>query len=170
MSDPAARGAVRRPSEDTSIRQWPPLLWPAMALASLLILMGLGSWKTPALVAGAVLALCVFATSAYLAVRASRDRPWPRGARAVIGAFAGFYALSAGAAAVAGSEYALAALFAAVIPLSAALIIVATARMKTAPGGPEDRSATDHEDPVPGIGLDGRTPLGDTREHSDADA
>ena len=54
VSDPAARGSVR-PSEHASIRVWPPLLWPAMAFASLLILMGLGSWKTPALVAGAVL-------------------------------------------------------------------------------------------------------------------
>jgi hypothetical protein len=141
-----------------------------MSLASLLILMGVGSWKTPALVVGVVLALAVFGASAYLAVRAFGDRPWPPAARVVIGAFAAFYVLSAAVALAAGAQYAAAALFAAVIPLSAALVVFATARMKTVPDTSADLSADDHEDPVPGIGLDGGTPLGDTGEHSDADA
>jgi hypothetical protein len=46
--------------------------------------------------------------------------------------------------------------------------IVATARAKTTPAG-GDASASEHEDPLPGLGADDTTPLGDTPEHSDAE-
>jgi len=56
----------------------------------------------------------------------------------------------------------LAAATAALIPITAAALIVATARKKAGADG-------DHEDPFPGIGPDDDTPLGDTGEHSDAE-
>jgi hypothetical protein len=86
----------------------------------------------------------------------------------VIGAFAAFYGLAAAVAALAGASYVVSALFAALIPLSAALLLLATARMKTERD--RDVSVDDQEDPAPGIGMDDATPLGDTPEHSDADA
>jgi hypothetical protein len=83
-----------------------------------------------------------------------------------------FYVLCAIVAATAGPGYALAALAAGVIPLTALALLVASTRAKTADedGRLQDRSAEAHDDPYPGIGMDDATPLGDTPEHSDADA
>jgi hypothetical protein len=63
------------------------------------------------------------------------------------------------------------ALLAALVPASAASLIVATARSKTRPDAarPVDESPAADDDPTPGIGFDSETPLGDTPEHSDAE-
>jgi hypothetical protein len=62
-------------------------------------------------------------------------------------------------------------MLASLIPYSAALLLVATARSKTveAEGERRDASADADRDPWPGIGADDSTPLGDTPEHSDAE-
>lgn len=81
-----------------------------------------------------------------------------------------FYVLCA-AAAIAGGRYVLAALGAAVIPLTAAALLVATGRSKTV-GSHARRQEVDadaDDATFPGIGMDDATPLGDTSEHSDAE-
>jgi hypothetical protein len=63
------------------------------------------------------------------------------------------------------------ALLAGLIPASAALLLLATMRSKTAAGTtvPQDETRADGDDGAPGIGMDHETPLGDTTEHSDAE-
>ena len=139
-----------------------------MSFASLLILMGLGPWDPAALAAGVVLAVVVFGASLYVATRRLRDRPRP-GLGWLLGALAAFYAIAAIVAATQGPAYAVAAMLAALIPYSAALLIFATARSKTVEEGGRrrDAAAAADSDPLPGIGADDLTPLGDTSEHSD---
>jgi hypothetical protein len=76
------------------MRLWPPLLWPMMSFASLLILMGLGPWDPVALTIGVGLAVAVFAASLYIATRRMRDRPRPSGFGWVIAAVTAFYAVA----------------------------------------------------------------------------
>jgi hypothetical protein len=155
------------------MRAWPPLVWPLMSFASLLILMGLGPWEPAALIAGVALAIVVFAAAVRLALARSEDRRRTRmAAQAVSGVLVAFYLACAAAAALAGAPYALAAVFAGTIPISTALLVVATARLKTAEedGRLRELSAEGHEDPAPGIGMDADSPLGDTSQHSDAGA
>src|SRR4051812_17092841 len=138
------------------MRRWPPILWPVMSVATLLILMGLGPWKRGALIAGLALAVAVCATAAALATRGLRDRPRARALRWATGSVIAFYVLAAALAATAGAAYAVAALAAGLIPLSAVLLLVATMRSKTAESGGRrrDESAAAHGDPFPGLGID----------------
>jgi hypothetical protein len=78
----------------------------------------------------------------------------------VIAAITAFYAIAATVAATLGPAYAIATMLAGLIPLSAVLILFATARLKTSEqaGGPRDASAADNDDPWPGLGA------GDTDE------
>ena len=151
------------------MRRWPPILWPVMSLASLLILMGLGPWDPVALIVGVVLAVAVFGASLRLATRRTRGRPRPPGFAWVMGALAAFYAIAAAVAATLGPAYAVAAMLAALIPCSAVLLLLETTRSKTVEGGGgrEDSSAAAESDAWPGIGMDDTTPLGDTPEHAD---
>jgi uncharacterized membrane protein YuzA (DUF378 family) len=153
------------------LRRWPPILWPLMTAASLLILAGAsGDWRPGLLVAGAALALVVFGLSFYLATRGQRDRPRPPIVNWAMAGLAAFYLVAAVAGATAGPKYAVAALAAAVVPMSALCLLIALMRSKTveSDGRLVDVSAEQDEDPFPGIGMDGTTPLGDTPEHSDA--
>jgi hypothetical protein len=140
-----------------------------MSFASLLILMGLGPWDPVALAIGVALAVVVFVVSVIVATRRMRDRPPPTGLRWLMAGLFVFYAIAAVAAATAGPAYAVAAMLASLIPYSAALVLVATARAKTehADGRFRDTAADAHQDPFPGIGMDDSTPLGDTPEHAD---
>jgi uncharacterized membrane protein YhaH (DUF805 family) len=137
------------------MRVWPPLLWPVMSFASLLILMGLAPWDPVALTIGIGLAVAVFAAALYIATRRLRDRPRPSGFGWVIAAVTAFYAVATVVAATLGPAYAIAAMLAGLIPLSAILILFATARLKSAEqaGRPRDASAADHRDPWPGLGV-----------------
>jgi uncharacterized membrane protein YhaH (DUF805 family) len=134
-----------------------------MAFASLLLLMGLGTWERDALIAGVAIAVAVFAASAYLALRRWRDRPRPAGFGWMMGALAAYYVIAAIVAAIAGAKYTIVALLAALIPFSALFLLLATTRAKTP-------SPVSSDDPYPGIGADDETPFGSTREHSDAEA
>jgi hypothetical protein len=139
-----------------------------MSVASLLILIGgTGRLRPGFLIAGGVLAAAVLAAALYLAIRSSGDPSQVR-ARWALAGVALFYAALAAAAGVAGASYAIAALAAGVIPLSAIALLVATARSKTADGHHEgrDASAADGDDPYPGVGLDEGTGLGESPEHS----
>jgi hypothetical protein len=138
-----------------------------MSFASLLLLMGLGSWDPVALILGIAIAVTVFAASLFVATRRQGDRPAP-GLGWLMGALGAFYAIAAIVAATAGPEYAVAAMLASLIPYSAALLLYATARSKTEEGDGRRRdAAADDLGPWPGIGADDETPLGDTPEHSE---
>lgn len=155
------------------MRRFPPLAWPAMTLAFLFILMGLSQWHWEEILLGTLGALGVFGVAAYLSTRGhdeeGRPRP-PRMGYAMAG-IAVFYLVTAAAGAIADPTYAVIALLVALVPASAALLLLATMRSKTAAGtaGPRDQSRTASDDAVPGIGMDHETPLGDTTEHSDAE-
>jgi small-conductance mechanosensitive channel len=135
-----------------------------MSIASLLVLMGLGPWNATTLTLGVLLIVGVFALSVVM-YRRRRDRPAPAGLRWILGALALFYAATAAAAAVSGTQYVVAALLASLIPFSAAFLLLATTREKSVLDGDAavDASAADRDDAAPG------TPLGDTPEHSDAE-
>jgi hypothetical protein len=152
------------------MRVWPPILWPLISVATLLVLMGLGPRNTTTLVIGVVLILAVFAASASLALR-HRDRPLPDGFKWVLAAVVAFYAVNTAVAAIAGTEYVFAAVLASLIPISGVMLLMATMRAKSAQAGgrPLDPTAADATDAAPGIGIDDDTPLGDTPEHSDAE-
>ena len=139
-----------------------------MSFASLLLLMGLGSWDPVALILGTAIAVAVFAASLCVSKRRLRGRPRPPGFAWMMASLAAFYAIAAAVAATLGPAYAVAAMLATLIPYSAVLLLVATTRSKTveAGGRRHDPSAAADQDSWPGIGVDA-TPLGDTAEHSD---
>jgi hypothetical protein len=152
------------------LNRWPPLLWPTISLASLLILMGLGGkWNPDTFFPGAALALIAFGIAVYLAVTPKAPGPVPSWFKWGMLALAGWYLINALAALTVGPAYVIAALGAGLIPMTAFALVVATARRKTAP---EESDATDVSaatgDPYPGVGMDEETPLGDTPEHSEA--
>jgi hypothetical protein len=153
------------------MRRWPPIVWPLMSVASLLILIGAtGGGRPPFLIVGGALAVAVLALSLYSATRADSARPRTKGAQWALAGLALFYLILAAAAGAAGTSYMLAGLAAGVIPLSALALLVATVRSKTVAerDGLRDASAADSEDPYPGVGLDEGTALGESPEHSDA--
>jgi hypothetical protein len=141
-----------------------------MFVASLLILMGLGPWSPAALVSGLVLALIAFGLAMYIATQNWKGPKQSQAVAWAAGLLSGFYVVCAVIALAAGPRYALAALAAAVVPLTALALIVATVGRKTSRDGEArlDTTADAHDDPFPGIGLDDQTPFGDTPEHSDA--
>jgi hypothetical protein len=139
--------------------RWPPILWLGVSVASVLILAGsVGGIRPPLLIAGTALLVADFLVSAYLALRPGQG-PMKPILTWTIGGLALFYAAVAAGASLAGAEYALAALIAGLVPMTAACLWVATVRRKTAEGD---------EDAYPGLALDDETALGDTPAHSDA--
>jgi hypothetical protein len=158
---------ARGPSS-TYVRRWPPLLWPVISIASLLILMG--SHGRPAMVAvGLALALLAFGVAVYLAFGDRSRGPRPAAAYWAFGVFSLIYIVGAIAGATIGWAYALAAILAGVIPLTAVSLIIATATAKSDSTGDglTDAAADAGDDPFPGVGVDHSTPLGDSPEISD---
>jgi hypothetical protein len=145
-------------------RFWPPLLWIGISIGSLLVLRGTsGGWRPGLAIAGIVLMVAVLAAGIYLAIKAWPDRPRHPGLYWAIGGMALWYLLLTGAAAIAGPEYAVAGVLAAVIPVAAISLLVSTIRQKTAvddEGRLRDATADDEGDPFPGIGLDDATRTG----------
>jgi hypothetical protein len=145
-------------------------VWVLVSVGSLFLLEGYdGPHLNPlALAIGIALIVGACAVSCYLAFGRWRDRPAPRGLAWMIPATAAFYLVCAIFGLFAGETYAIVALAAGLIPLTAATLIVATVRAKTSVEGRQlrDAAADDHRDPLPGIGADDSTPLGDTPEHS----
>ena len=149
------------------LNTWPPALWLAVYIGSLLVLMG--SQRADLGVVGIALVLIAFGGATYLAVRPSPGNPPPRGFAALMAGLGAFYLISAAAAAVLGPEYALAALLAGTVPATAAALTYATARRKTRlreDGHLEDLSV-EGDSPFPGVGMDDETPLGDSPELHD---
>jgi hypothetical protein len=139
------------------LERWPPAAWLAVYIASLLILMGgRGRWEL--LVIGIALAVTAAAAAVYLALARRPGRPHPRGFYWALGGVLAFYVLCAALAALADPVYALAALAAGVIPFTAVALLLALMRSKTVEqdGRMKDTSAADHEDRVPGFGLNAR--------------
>jgi peptidoglycan/LPS O-acetylase OafA/YrhL len=153
------------------MRRWPPLLWLPVYVGSLFILMGLGPWDPAALAVGLALIIPTAAIAVWLALRAPARRPAPRGYKLALAALIGGYVVAAIVALSVGWEYAVAALLAGLLPMTALSLMSASLRHHTEPererrGEPK---ADDHTDPLPSMGLDPTTPLGDTSEHSDAE-
>jgi hypothetical protein len=145
------------------LQRWAPLLWLSVYVGSVLVLMGRQRWDL--LVAGLGAIAIALGLALYLAGRREPGRPRPALFAPVLGGLAAFYVVAAVAAAPLGADYAVAALLAGMIPTTAAAIAFATARAMTVESdgrlhdtSPEDRG------PLPGIGLDDTTPLGDTPE------
>jgi hypothetical protein len=157
--------------ERVTVRRWPPILWPLVALASLLILMGLSSWDSEALIPGGALALTVVVIAVVLATRRDAGRPRPRGVLWAIAGVAAFYVVAVAVAAVAGAQYAAVAVPASFFPLAAASLLLATTREKSTRSDrrPDDVARAHEDASLPGIGMDSETPLGDTPEHSHAE-
>jgi hypothetical protein len=138
------------------MRRWPPILWPLVYIASLLILAGgTGRWDPGLLIPGVAMVLVACAVSLYLALGPWGDRPRPPIVYWGVGGLLGIYVLIAAAAATAGPEYAVAGLLAGVIPLTALCLLIALARSKTreTESGLIDESAMRDDDPFPGIGM-----------------
>src|SRR3954451_8604324 len=152
------------------VDQWPAGIFVLMSLASLFILRGgSGHWRPALLIAGIVLALITFGLALYLALRPLPGREgrnpkvlWPLAALGL------WYLALAVAASAAGPGYAVAGLFAGLIPLSGLALMIAVARRKTAvtaDGRRVDISADAGDDPFPGFGLDDHeTMAGDSPE------
>jgi hypothetical protein len=138
-------------------------------IASELILLG-SHRRWYMLAAGGLLCLLAFAGGLRYAVGSSREHPRPRWFYWAIGGVAICYAI---VAIVAGAElgpvWAAGAFGAGIIPMTAVTLLLASARSKTVStkSGLTDVSG-DSEDVTPGIGLDDRSPLGETTEHSNA--
>jgi hypothetical protein len=116
--------------------RWPPIVWPLVTFANLLILTGSsGRWEPGFLVAGILPLLAVCALSRYLAAREWSDRARPPIVRWAMLGLLGFYLLVIAAAGLAGPEYAVAGLLAGLILLTALCLLIALARSKTAKKG-----------------------------------
>jgi hypothetical protein len=149
------------------LNKWPPAVWLAVYVSSLLVLMG--SQRQDLGIVGLAMLLIAFGVAIYLAVRPIPGRPPPKGFAPLMAGLAAFYVVSAIAASESGAAYAFAALVAGTVPATAAVLTYATARRKTRQredGDLEDLSVED-DSPFPGVGFDDRTPLGDSPELHD---
>ncbi len=151
------------------MKRWPPIIWPAMAFASLLLLMGLGAGEDWAMASGVVLEVVVIGLAARLSLASRRGRPLPSWFPVLLGCLAVFYLGSGLAAAVAGTRYLPIVLLAALFPTAAVLLMLATVRGTSPPAG-EDLAADRHDDLHPSIVAEARTPAGDASEYSDVQA
>jgi hypothetical protein len=149
------------------LRRFPAVLWLPVYVGSLLILNGAhGKGDALQLALGIGLAFIAWCIAMYLAVGRWRDRPRPDGRLLwLVGGVALFYVVSAVAAAVfAGSDAGVATALAGIIPMTAAAIVVAATRAKSAAPA---AALEDHTDPAPGVPADDVRPLGDTPEAHD---
>jgi hypothetical protein len=154
------------------MRRYPAVLWLLVFVGSLLILNGSHpTWNTAQLVVGIALAVIACGVATYLAATPQRDQPRVRGSSWFLGGTFAFYAVAALVALFAlGIAEAIAVLLAGVIPMTAVALWLAHVRQKTRAtpdGALVDASADDHTDPVPGLGADDLTPLGDTPDAHD---
>jgi peptidoglycan/LPS O-acetylase OafA/YrhL len=142
------------------VGRWPPIVWLLISIGSLFVLLGAGSDSNPDAFFPGLAALVIgFGAAMYFAYGDQRPRDRGRGLHWLVALAAAFYAACLVATLLAGAEYALAALGAALIPLTAVALVVATAGSKT-------NDHADGDDPFPGIGPDEATPRGDTDQHS----
>jgi membrane-bound ClpP family serine protease len=153
--------------------RWPPILWLCISVGSLLLLVGWnGADLNPvALALGIVLIVAGAFGSLWLAFGRWGDRPQVGGLAWLLPATVAFYVLCAIAASIAGSQYGIVAIVAGLIPFTAVTLLTATARAKTVgqDDGQRDVAPAAADDPLPGIGGDDGTPVGDTSEHSNAE-
>jgi hypothetical protein len=154
------------------LRRFPAAIWIAVYVASLLILNGSHGNADPIeLWLGIGLVVVGSALGAYLAFG-----PWPDGSPRpkttywFVGGVIAFYGICATVAwALAGTAYGVATLLAGLIPLTAVLLWVASARRGAVLQGDQmvEETAADDEDQVPALGADDVRPLGDSPEVHD---
>jgi peptidoglycan/LPS O-acetylase OafA/YrhL len=151
------------------VRVWPPILWLPVYIASELILLG-SHHRWPLLAAGGAMMLIAFGLSVRLSLGNRREHPVPSWFYWAVAGVAFCYIVAATAAGLSlGPTWALGALAAGIIPMVAMSLLLATVRSKTVATDSDWRDVSgDSKDPAPGIGLDDKTPLGDTSEHSTA--
>jgi hypothetical protein len=134
----------------------------------------MGSQRWDLVVVGLALLLAGCAIAVHLAARHEPDHPEPRGFVPTLAALASFYLVTALAAGVFLSPgYAVAALLGGAVPMTAVALVFASTRRKTRRGASEREeqlvdTSVDDESAFPGIGMDERTPLGDTTEAHDS--
>jgi hypothetical protein len=148
-----------------SLNKWPPSVWLAVYVSSLLVLMG--SQRQELGVVGLAILLMAFGVAIYLAIRPLPGHPPPKGFAPLMAGLAAFYVISAIAASENGAAYAFAALVAGTIPATAAVLSYATARRKTWQREDVEDLSVEDDSPFPGVGFDDRTPLGDSPELHD---
>jgi hypothetical protein len=147
---------------------WPPWVWLVVYVGSLLVLMGSQRWDL--MIAGIALISSAFLLSVHLAQRPGRGQVRsPTYRWAMIGLATFYGGLAIVALVLLGSAYALAVLLGGLIPATAVSLLFATVHRRTVASerSLEDRSADDDDDPLPGVGMDDDTPLGDTSELSE---
>ncbi|MDX6700882.1 MAG: hypothetical protein QOF26_1108 [Baekduia sp.] len=149
------------------MRRYPAVLWLLIYVGSLLILNGSHpSWRPWQLAVGIALPVIAAALAIYLAAGPWPGHPSVRGSYWLLTGTAAFYGIAALAALLfLGIDEAIAVLLAGIIPMTAVAIWLAHVRQKTAvapDGALIDAAAEDHTDPIPGLGIDDRRPLGDT--------
>jgi hypothetical protein len=121
-----------------------PLVWLLVYTSSLFVLMG-GQKANLLQIAHRAADLIAFGIAVYLAIRPEPGRPPPRGYAPLMAGLATFYLISAAAAAKLGPDHAAIALLAGTVPMP-------------------------RRGPLPGVGFDSTTPLGDSPElHDDMD-
>lgn len=148
------------------MKRWAWLLWLPVYIASEFIL--LGSHNRPGLIAaGGALILIAFLTALWLVLRPD-GHPRPPWFYWAIGGVFLCYVPPAIAASTLGTEWLIGALSASLIPMTAVTLALAVVRGKTVvtDSGLRDE-AGDRDDPTPGIGMDDKTPFGDTDQHSE---
>jgi hypothetical protein len=148
------------------LRNWPPITWLFIYVASLLVLMG--SRRVDLGAIGIGLLAIGFGIALYLAGARDPERPRPPGLVPALGLGALFFLIIAAAAASNGWWFAIAAILGGLVPLTATALAFATARSKTRgeQGRLHDVSPED-DSPFPAVGMDQETPLGDTPEAHD---
>jgi hypothetical protein len=156
-----------------ALGRWPPLTFLFISVGSIFVSMSAGRDRPVPLGIGIALLVTGLSIALWLATARSGGSPRRGVFRWPLLYVVAFYIVVALAAGLSGTEYAVAGFLAGAVPLTAVALIVATARRKTvetSDGRARDVSAEAANDPFPGIGIDDETPLGDTPEHSKADA
>jgi hypothetical protein len=106
-------------------------------VGSLLVLMG-GARSKPLLIAGGVLVAASFAVSLWLALGPERDRPRPRWFWWALGVGVAAYVVMALGGALDDWQFAIAAVFAAIVPLTALSLVLAMFRERVLPHRDEE--------------------------------
>jgi hypothetical protein len=154
------------------MRRYPALLWLLVYVGSVIILNGSHpQWAPWQLAVGIALPVIACGLAMYLAAGPWPGHPPVRGSYWFLGGTFAFYGVTALVALFAlGIGAAIAVLLAGVIPMTAVAIWLAHVRratVATPDGRLIDESVTDDDDPVPSLGADELTPMGDTPDAHD---
>jgi hypothetical protein len=148
------------------MRRWPPLFWLPIYIASGYLQLS-SNGRTWPLIVGAALAFLGFALAVWAALADWPGHPRPRWFLWAIGGVAALYVVVGLAAIPLGTDAVAATLLAALVPVTAVSLLLATMRSKTVVDQGRLRDvAGDSSDPYPGFGIDEEAGVGGDHEHS----